>query len=160
MVVIFTSFSLAYVRSVMHYYFYSLSHYFPVVDTVFFFFFFLCFFYCFLYLFFFFFQAEDGIRDKLVTGVQTCALPIYSRCRRAVPPAGRCRCGFARPTRPDSWQVHASSGGCQVSPLCSRKALFPGRFERSEERRVGKECRSRWSRYHEKKKRTTQKIGI
>src|SRR2546425_11600055 len=30
-------------------------------------------------LFFFFFQAEDGIRDKLVTGVQTCALPIYLR---------------------------------------------------------------------------------
>src|SRR5229473_6871867 len=28
--------------------------------------------------FFFFFQAEDGIRDKLVTGVQTCALPISS----------------------------------------------------------------------------------
>src|SRR2546425_9768473 len=32
---------------------------------------------------FFFFQAEDGIRDKLVTGVQTCALPI---CAHAVPP--------------------------------------------------------------------------
>src|SRR2546425_7337785 len=30
-----------------------------------------------VYLFFFFFQAEDGIRDKLVTGVQTCALPIW-----------------------------------------------------------------------------------
>src|SRR2546425_9300370 len=30
-----------------------------------------------LVMFFFFFQAEDGIRDKLVTGVQTCALPIY-----------------------------------------------------------------------------------
>src|SRR2546425_12734498 len=29
--------------------------------------------------FFFFFQAEDGIRDKLVTGVQTCALPILSQ---------------------------------------------------------------------------------
>src|SRR2546425_12805279 len=29
-----------------------------------------------LVFFFFFFQAEDGIRDKLVTGVQTCALPI------------------------------------------------------------------------------------
>src|SRR6266568_7506280 len=28
-------------------------------------------------LFFFFFQAEDGIRDGTVTGVQTCALPIY-----------------------------------------------------------------------------------
>src|SRR5438105_7304809 len=29
------------------------------------------------FLFFFFFQAEDGIRDPLVTGVQTCALPIF-----------------------------------------------------------------------------------
>src|SRR5256885_7118418 len=35
--------------------------------------------------FFFFFQAEDGIRDYKVTGVQTCALPICSRGRRAVP---------------------------------------------------------------------------
>src|SRR5947208_15908274 len=34
----------------------------------------LCFFIC----YFFFFQAEDGIRDDLVTGVQTCALPILS----------------------------------------------------------------------------------
>src|SRR2546429_2962317 len=31
------------------------------------------------YIFFFFFQAEDGIRDVAVTGVQTCALPIYRR---------------------------------------------------------------------------------
>src|SRR5687767_15240445 len=30
-----------------------------------------------VFYFFFFFQAEDGIRDKLVTGVQTCALPIF-----------------------------------------------------------------------------------
>src|SRR5437667_6220523 len=36
---------------------------------------------CFLLFFFFFFQAEDGIRDRDVTGVQTCALPI-SRCSR------------------------------------------------------------------------------
>src|SRR5208337_5459159 len=41
-----------------------------------------------LFFFFFFFQAEDGIRDTSVTGVQTCALPIYgtpasSRCLRA-----------------------------------------------------------------------------
>src|SRR5205823_10299069 len=35
-----------------------------------------CFVYHFFLVFFFFFQAEDGIRDKLVTGVQTCALPI------------------------------------------------------------------------------------
>src|SRR2546425_6492924 len=41
------------------------------------------------YILFFFFQAEDGIRDKLVTGVQTCALPISpppSACRRAGSP--------------------------------------------------------------------------
>ena len=35
-----------------------------------------CFVFCFVW-FFFFFQAEDGIRDVAVTGVQTCALPIY-----------------------------------------------------------------------------------
>src|SRR5437773_11828890 len=34
--------------------------------------------FCILLFFFFFFQAEDGIRDRDVTGVQTCALPIYS----------------------------------------------------------------------------------
>src|SRR2546425_11367096 len=34
---------------------------------------------------FFFFQAEDGIRDKLVTGVQTCALPISSANRFSTP---------------------------------------------------------------------------
>src|SRR2546430_8967787 len=33
---------------------------------------------------FFFFQAEDGIRDLTVTGVQTCALPISSKARRVV----------------------------------------------------------------------------
>ena len=33
---------------------------------------------------FFFFQAEDGIRDRLVTGVQTCALPILAKCFDAV----------------------------------------------------------------------------
>src|SRR6266508_4888537 len=37
-------------------------------------------------MFFFFFQAEDGIRDGHVTGVQTCALPISWRCRRSTPP--------------------------------------------------------------------------
>src|SRR5690349_22535807 len=35
---------------------------------------------------FFFFQAEDGIRDLYVTGVQTCALPIFHRARGAAPP--------------------------------------------------------------------------
>src|SRR2546427_4675954 len=36
-----------------------------------------------LIFFFFFFQAEDGIRDLTVTGVQTCALPIYRRQAKA-----------------------------------------------------------------------------
>src|SRR2546422_5376554 len=37
------------------------------------------------YVFFFFFQAEDGIRDVAVTGVQTCALPISLRPCRILP---------------------------------------------------------------------------
>src|SRR5438094_10474321 len=38
------------------------------------------------FLFFFFFQAEDGIRDRTVTGVQTCALPISKLARRCFLP--------------------------------------------------------------------------
>src|SRR6266478_9121190 len=76
--------------------------------------------------FFFFFQAEDGIRDLTVTGVQTCALPISAS------PA----CSPGRPRLP------ARHRGL-------RAATAP---TRSEERRVGKECRSRWSPYHLKKK--------
>src|SRR2546427_4621548 len=48
----------------------------------------------FFFLFFFFFQAEDGIRDLTVTGVQTCALPIS--CRTATAASAR------RPTAPHS----------------------------------------------------------
>src|SRR3989441_5477860 len=50
---------------------------------------------------FFFFQAEDGIRDKLVTGVQTCALPISgapARLRRICPvPESQHGGGLLRP---------------------------------------------------------------
>src|SRR5256885_15375850 len=42
---------------------------------------------CLCYLCFFFFQAEDGIRDYKVTGVQTCALPIYGFALSFPPPA-------------------------------------------------------------------------
>src|SRR5437660_11633229 len=86
-------------------------------------------------LFFFFFQAEDGIRDGHVTGVQTCALPI-SRRQRVRPP--RRRSGARRRRRAPRQGFDA--------------ALRPVARERSEERRVGKECRSRWSACHEKKK--------
>src|SRR6266404_8391801 len=48
---------------------------------------------------FFFFQAEDGIRDKLVTGVQTCALPILrdgTGYAAAIAGADRARNGYVR----------------------------------------------------------------
>src|SRR5215472_11922162 len=73
--------------------------------------------------FLFFFQAEDGIRDAEVTGVQTCALPISALF------AGKFREAAAR-------------------ALLLPKRRAGVRAPRSEERRVGKECRSRWSPYH------------
>src|SRR5437773_8372427 len=69
--------------------YYSTVYYFNMYFFVYFFFFL----YFFFFFFFFFFQAEDGIRDRDVTGVQTCALPI-SRWRRSrnpwlgLPPQG------------------------------------------------------------------------
>src|SRR5207253_7793141 len=58
---------------------------------------------CVLFVFFFFFQAEDGIRDGHVTGVQTCALPIF--CRRAAWKAAESRlyrvvAGLEKPSMP------------------------------------------------------------
>src|SRR5882672_4261585 len=75
--------------------------------------------------FFFFFQAEDGIRDHCVTGVQTCALPISPMKRLS---------GFLK-------AIPAPRH------LFSRKTTLQESLHamRSEERRVGKECRSRWS---------------
>src|SRR5438552_12047742 len=56
--------------------YYSLQYLFCLFFFFYVYFFF--FFYLIVFFFFFFFQAEDGIRDDLVTGVQTCALPISS----------------------------------------------------------------------------------
>src|SRR5688572_32749063 len=55
---------------------FSFFFFFLLVFSMFFFFFFFFFSFFFFLFFFFFFQAEDGIRDLTVTGVQTCALPI------------------------------------------------------------------------------------
>src|SRR5438874_853932 len=52
-----------------------------------------------MYSFFFFFQAEDGIRDLYVTGVQTCALPISRRSRPARPTPGGASRGPGRRAR-------------------------------------------------------------
>src|SRR5439155_13101526 len=90
--------------------------------------------------FFFFFQAEDGIRDGHVTGVQTCALPIS-----AEPFARRDRGGRrARPRLADHAvdDLDRSLGPQPVGPH-GRGILARG-APRSEERRVGKECRFWW----------------
>src|SRR5256885_4206098 len=96
----------------------------------------------------FFFQAEDGIRDYKVTGVQTCALPI---CKiddyAAVSTSWSSHPVEVRaPARADRGVVvdlaeKDVAGGADLE-------LHAGRLHRSEERRVGKECRSRWSPYH------------
>src|SRR5690554_7339007 len=94
--------------------------------------------------FFFFFQAEDGIRDADVTGVQTCALPIWSAAQFTATN------GF-RERRLCLWMNCAIiSFPVPLSPLSITEASVGAtrRARRSEERRVGKECRSRWSPYH------------
>src|SRR5437660_4887121 len=83
-------------------------------------------------VFFFFFQAEDGIRDGHVTGVQTCALPISCWVRQL----------FGARLGRDEELAYPAGG------VWKRAHLGHDLQPRSEERRVGKECRSRWSRYH------------
>src|SRR5699024_11921814 len=89
----------------------------------------------------FFFQAEDGIRDRNVTGVQTCALPIslllflvviYQRFASFLE-----RRGFVLQSPVISLKSPESTGY-----VYSQASL--GQKLRSEERRVGKECGSRW----------------
>src|SRR5437773_6192225 len=84
----------------------------------------------------FFFQAEDGIRDRDVTGVQTCALPISSaKCKADARPPGDSGWGLVR-SLPVPRHVERIAGGRVFN-------LWFGRPERavlrSEERRVGKE---------------------
>src|SRR5690349_25138722 len=91
-------------------------------------------------MFFFFFQAEDGIRDLYVTGVQTCALPIS-----AAPPS-RSRSAACRRTACRTWRHR--------SPRSAVKGA------RSEERRVGKECRCGWAPRHTKTKEREDYAGL
>src|SRR5256885_4763572 len=94
---------------------------------------------------FFFFQAEDGIRDYKVTGVQTCALPIsfgwdFEAVRLFV--LSLLRAGKIQAI--SKGQTIDSATGIEARDTFSNNNFF----RRSEERRVGKECRSRWSPYH------------
>src|SRR5207248_4702616 len=93
--------------------------------------------------------AEDGIRDRTVTGVQTCALPISAAGRHGVrrvgrpdTPAARLELGFARRPalellvrRRNAGRPHEGT----VRDAHARKLRRNGELARSEERRVGKE---------------------
>src|SRR5699024_12009675 len=102
-----------------------------------------------------FFQAEDGIRDRNVTGVQTCALPIFvphtSQIRLPVKrfissSSGTWMLITASTSRPKLLNISFNASACStVRGKPSSKNPF---FARSEERRVGKECRAEWSRYY------------
>src|SRR2546430_8327308 len=100
----------------------------------------------------FFCQAEDGIRYLTVTGVQTCALPILFdefptwKNLMFLPEVIR-KQAFAEP------ETRAKLRNELANP--PQRTTFHRRWDlvqivevRSEERRVGKECRSRWSPYH------------
>src|SRR5256886_7686130 len=94
---------------------------------------------------FFFFQAEDGIRDLTVTGVQTCALPISARAKTLLVKAlARAVAGEFQRIQFTPDLMPADITGTSVFDLKTQQF----RLVRSEERRVGKECRSRWSPYH------------
>src|SRR5688500_19915161 len=93
----------------------------------------------------FFFQAEDGIRDYKVTGVQTCALPIYGANHASTEStiAGTNHAGASV----------ATGSARHASPLAARakhaaSTAVASHPERSEERRVGKEGRDRWEGEH------------
>src|SRR5229473_5963009 len=63
---------------------------------------------------FFFFQAEDGIRDKLVTGVQTCALPIWHRNGKRLAMRDRAQRRRAEPVHREDgerYQIGGDAGG-------------------------------------------------
>src|SRR5438309_6334654 len=88
---------------------------------------------------FFFFQAEDGIRDGTVTGVQTCALPISASCD---PYTRSCRTYLKSSIGPDT-PGRFPRGAASPPATAAHGSAAVAR--RSEERRVGKECRSRWA---------------
>src|SRR5206468_8917658 len=98
--------------------------------------------------FVFFFQAEDGIRDLIVTGVQTCALPIFgSGWRGRLLVAGQLALSLPLLVGAGLFvktlhNLKSSDLGFHAENVVTFDLSHP---KRSEERRVGKECRSRRS---------------
>src|SRR5207248_8023588 len=81
----------------------------------------------------FFFQAEDGIRDRTVTGVQACALPIYHKNLHIPKKKSK-----GKPLTYDDKETNKIISSYRVIV----EHAIGGIKRRSEERRVGKECRS------------------
>src|SRR5260370_32109606 len=103
----------------------------------------------FLYGAVFFFQAEDGIRDSSVTGVQTCALPISGAATPRIAPARHARAGAIRGVAAPA-RVRATErapANLSAPPAGARGRDRVGARDRKSVG-VGKECRSRWSPYH------------
>src|SRR5690554_7101094 len=104
---------------------------------------------------FFFFQAEDGIRDADVTGVQTCALPIWgvlgltpTEDERVIRKAYLSLLPGVHPEEdPDGFRALREAYEFALESARQNDLLDgddePQATIRSEERRVGKECRSR-----------------
>src|SRR3546814_1646640 len=119
---------------------------------------------CVLRLFFFFSSRRRHTRCALVTGVQTCALPISSLSSGIIEDQKRAAAAFlvvsvdSKASSKEKKEKRRSRGEKRSELLGPSRSDKEGK--RSEERRVGKECvstcRSRWSPYHEKKKTNTQ----
>src|SRR5207245_8379512 len=89
----------------------------------------------------FFFQAEDGIRDATVTGVQTCALPIFLNNIFNIIISASPKKNFywkLNLTRATTYGVERQNIECEMSERGLEWILR--NLDRSEERRVGKEC--------------------
>src|SRR3546814_20728417 len=131
---------------------------------------------------FFFSSRRRHTRCSLVTGVQTCALPIWKRGPRCTPAAVAVAAGprpddlavGAAGRHPDDDLLHphhhravdiaAGAGPCADPAQSGADRAFAVPHLRSEERRVGKECvstcRSRWSPYHYNKTENTKTILV
>src|SRR5205085_8529507 len=107
------------------------------------------------FYFFFFFQAEDGIRDLTVTGVQTCALPILV-VRADLQPGDAVLLLAQRRQHHDRRAAARPDPPAHLEPVDARQHQVQ-HDDRSEERRVGKEGRGRGWEDSEKKKKKKEK---
>src|SRR5690606_41145988 len=96
--------------------------------------------------FIFFFQAEDGIRDFHVTGVQTCALPIYHLIDQPIIRSENVTVTSASGIHATTMAEYAFMMMLALGHrlLTAIRLQSEAEWARSEERRVGKECRSGW----------------